>query len=54
MIYEKMQSVYLPDNSLGPRSDRLKVLVTLEDCEFGIANLHRVEHGGQPGGHAGA
>lgn len=44
----------LPNNSLSSRANGLKVLITLEYCEFSIADLHSVEHGGEPGGHLGS
>lgn len=40
-----------PDYPLRARSDRLEVLVALQDGELGVPDLDRVEHGGQPGCH---
>lgn len=40
-----------PDYPLRARSDRLEILVALQDGELGVPDLDRVEHGGQPGCH---
>ena len=41
----------LPNDPLCPGTDRLQVLVPLEDGESGVPDFDRVEHGGQPGCH---
>lgn len=40
-----------PNDPLRARSDRLEILVALQDGELGVPDLDRVEHGGQPGCH---
>lgn len=42
---------YSPNYSLRARTDRLEVLVALQDGELGVPDLDRVKHGGQPGCH---
>lgn len=37
---------HLPDYPLRARSDRLEILVALQDGELGVPDLDRVEHGG--------
>lgn len=43
-----------PNNSLSSWANGLEVLITLQYCEFSIADLHSVKHGGEPGGHLGS
>lgn len=40
------KDAHSPDYSLRARSDRLEVLVALQDGELGVPDLDRVKHGG--------
>lgn len=48
---QNTSSSYSPNYPLRARTDRLEVLVALQDGELGVPDLDRVKHGGQPGCH---